>query len=390
MKTLYFDCGMGAAGDMLTAALLELLPDPEAFLAEFRALGIPGVEIRREAMSKCGIGGTHVTVTIDGDEESEGAQYHGHHKHTDIGEIMRFIESVPLPEKVRHDAAEVYKIIAGAESSVHGCAVENVHFHEVGSIDAMADVLNVCMLMHLLAPEKVYASSINVGGGTVKCAHGMLPVPAPATEFILRGIPTYSGEIKSELCTPTGAALLKYFVDEFGEAPVMTVSMAGYGTGKKDFAVLNAVRAMLGETERQHDEVLELSCNIDDMTAEELGFAMERLFEAGALDVWFTAIGMKKCRPGTMLSCLCRREQRDDILRCIFKNTTTLGVREHVCTRHVLSRAAAQQDSGIGTVGIKRASGWGVSRQKAEYDDLVKIAKETGMSLMEIKKLINN
>ena len=279
--------------------------------------------------------------------------------------------------------------IAAAESSVHGCAVENVHFHEVGSTDAMADVLNVCMLMHLLAPEKVYASSINVGGGTVKCAHGVLPVPAPATELILRGIPTYSGEIKSELCTPTGAALLRYFVDEFGDAPTMTVSMAGYGTGKKDFEVLNAVRVLLGETERQHDEVLELSCNIDDMTGEELGFAMERLFETGALDVWFTAIGMKKCRPGTMLSCLCRREQRDDMLRCIFKNTTTLGVREHVCARHVLSRAAAQQDSGIGTVGIKRASGWGVSRQKAEYDDLVKIAKETGMSLMEIKKLTN-
>ena len=178
-------------------------------------------------------------------------------------------------------------------------------------------------------------------------------------------------------------------MDEFGDAPVMTVSMAGYGTGKKDFEVLNAVRVLLGETERQHDEVLELSCNIDDMTGEELGFAMERLFETGALDVWFTAIGMKKCRPGTMLSCLCRREQRDDILRCIFKNTTTLGVREHVCARHLLSRAAAQQDSGIGTVGIKRASGWGVSRQKAEYDDLAKIAKETGMSLMEIKKLIN-
>ena len=389
MNALYFDCSMGAAGDMLTAALLELYPEKEKFLAEMNRVFDGKAVVSAAADTKCGVIGTHITVTIDGDEESEGAQYRDHHRHTDIGEIMRFIESVPLPEKVRHDAAEVYKIIAEAESSVHGCTVKNVHFHEVGSIDAMADVLNVCMLMHLLAPEKVYASPINVGGGTVKCAHGVLPVPAPATEFILRGIPTYSGEIKSELCTPTGAALLRYFVDEFGDAPVMTVSMAGYGTGKKDFEALNAVRVLLGETERQHDEVLELSCNIDDMTGEELGFAMERLFETGALDVWFTAIGMKKCRPGTMLSCLCRREQRDDILRCIFKNTTTLGVREHVCARHVLSRAAAQQDSGIGTVGIKRASGWGVSRQKAEYDDLAKIAKETGMSLMEIKKLIN-
>ena len=389
MRALYFDCSMGASGDMLTAALLELYPEKEKFLAEMNRVFDGKAVVSAAPDTKCGVTGTHVTMTVDGDEESEGAQYRDHHRHTDIGEITRFNESVPLPEKVRHDAAEVYKIIAEAESSVHGCAVENVHFHEVGSIDAMADVLNVCMLMHLLAPERVYASPVNVGGGTVKCAHCVLPVPAPATELILRGIPTYSGRIKSELCTPTGAALLRYFVDEFGDAPVMTVSMAGYGTGKKNFEVLNAVRVLLGETERQHDEVLELNCNIDDMTGEELGFAMEQMFEAGALDVWFTAIGMKKCRPGTMLSCLCRREQRDDVLRCIFRNTTTLGVREHACARHVLSRTAAQQDSGFGTVRTKRASGWGVSRQKAEYDDLVKIAKETGMSLMEIKKLIN-
>ena len=280
-------------------------------------------------------------------------------------------------------------MIEEAESRAHGMPVEEIHFHEVGTMDAIADVTAVCLLMNRLAPDEVVVSPIHVGSGQVRCAHGILPVPAPATAFILRDVPTYGGPVQGELCTPTGAALLRYFVDEFGDAPVMTVSMAGYGTGKKDFEELNAVRVLLGETERGHDEGLELRCSNGDMTAEELGFAMERLFETGALDVWFTAIGMKKCRPGTMLSCLCRREQRDDILRCIFKNTTTLGVREQVCARHVLSRAAAQQDSGIGTVGIKRASGWGVSRQKAEYDDLVKIAKETGMSLIEIKKLIN-
>ena len=160
MKALYFDCSMGAAGDMLTAALLELYPEKEKFLAEMNRVFDGKAVVSAAADTKCGVIGTHITVTIDGDEESEGAQYRDHHRHTDIGEIMRFIESLPLPEKVRHDAAEVYKIIAEAESSVHGCTVKNVHFHEVGSIDAMADVLNVCMLMHLLAPEKVYASPI--------------------------------------------------------------------------------------------------------------------------------------------------------------------------------------------------------------------------------------
>ena len=411
MRTLYLDCGMGAAGDMLTAALLELLPDPEGFVKELNALGIPGVEYVREDAVKCGIGGTHMSVRIHGEEESEEMlrhhhehehhhehthEYdhdhgeHHHHQHSGLHDIEHIVRGhLHLPQQVQDDVLAVYGLIAEAESHAHGMPVEEIHFHEVGTMDAIADVTAVCLLMNRLAPDEVVVSPIHVGSGQVRCAHGILPVPAPATAFILRDVPIYGGTVQGELCTPTGAALLRYFVDEFGDAPVMTVSMAGYGTGKKDFEVLNAVRVLLGETEKEHDEVLELNCNIDDMTAEELGFAMEQLFAAGALDVWFTAIGMKKCRPGTMLSCLCRREQRDDVLRCIFRNTTTLGVREHVCARHVLSRTAAQQDSGFGTVRTKRASGWGVSRQKAEYDDLVKIAKETGMSLMEIKKLIN-
>ena len=326
--------------------------------------------------------GTHITVTIDGDEESEGAQYRDHHRHTDIGEIMRFIESVPLPEKVRHDAAEVYKIIAEAESSVHGCTVKNVHFHEVGSIDAMADVLNVCMLMHLLAPEKVYASPINVGGGTVKCAHGVLPVPAPATEFILRGIPTYSGEIKERAVHPNGRGAAQIFRGRVRRCAGDDRQHGGLRTGKKTLRVLNAVRVLLGETERQQDEVLELSCNIDDMTGEELGFAMERLFETGALDVWFTAIGMKKCRPGTMLSCLCRREQRDDILRCIFKTMTATAAARGMC-----SAGRRRQDSGIGNGRHQARIQLGRFPGRRPSMTTLKIAKETGMSLMEIKKV---
>lgn len=389
MKTLYFDCSMGAAGDMLTGALLELYPDKDGFIARMNSI-LAGRAVMSAAPDvKCGVTGTHVTVLIDGEEEHEGAEYRHHHHHTCISEIIGFISSADVPEKVRRDAVNVYRIIAGAEGHVHGRPVENVHFHEVGSIDALADVLSVCLLMYLLAPERVCASPVNVGGGTVKCAHGVLPVPAPATEYILRGIPVYSGEIKSELCTPTGAALLQYFVSDFGPMPAMRVTAAGYGTGTRDFKVLNAVRVLMGETQEQSAEVLELSCNIDDMSAEELGFAMDELLSAGALDVWFTAIGMKKCRPATMLSCLCREDQREAIVRCIFKNTTTLGVRDRSCRRHTLERSSYVKDGPDGPVSFKCAEGWGVRREKPEYEDMAKIARETGRSLLDIKKKLN-
>lgn len=389
MKTLYFDCSMGASGDMLAGALLELYSDTDGFIARMNSI-LAGRAVMSAAPDvKCGVTGTHVTVLINGEEEHEGAEYHHHHRHTGISEIIGFISSADVPEKVRRDAVNVYRIIAGAEGHVHGRPIENVHFHEVGSIDALADVLSVCLLMYLLAPERVCASPVNVGGGTVKCAHGVLPVPAPATEYILRGIPVYSGDIKSELCTPTGAALLRYFVSDFGSMPAMRVSAAGYGTGTRDFKVLNAVRVLMGEAQEQSSGVLELCCNIDDMSAEELGFAMDELLSAGALDVWFTAIGMKKCRPATMLSCLCREDQREAIVRCIFKNTTTLGVREKSCRRHTLERSSYVKDGPDGPVSFKRAEGWGVLREKPEYEDMAKIARETGKSLLEIKKEFN-
>ena len=214
MKSLYIDCGMGAAGDMLTAALLELHPNKDDFLSRLNA-ALNGKAVVSAAQDiKCGIVGTHVSVKINGDEE--GAQLHRRHRRTSIGEVLNFIAALELPEKVKNDAGGVYKLIARAESEVHGEAMENIHFHEVGSLDALADILSVCMLIYELNPDKICASPVNVGSGTVECAHGILPVPSPATEKILHGVPVYSGEVKGELCTPTGAALLKYFVQNFG------------------------------------------------------------------------------------------------------------------------------------------------------------------------------
>ena len=333
--------------------------------------------------SKCGIIGTHVTVLINGDEEGE--KTHHHHEHTSITEIMAFIDSVPLDEAIRENAKKVYSIIAEAESRVHGHPMENVHFHEVGSLDALADVLSVCALMHELAPERILASEVNVGSGTVRCAHGVLPVPAPATELILRGVPIYSRQIKSELCTPTGAALLKYFVLKFGAMPTMQVENVGCGTGKKDFKCANVVRAFIGETANDGEEIIELACNLDDMTPEELAFAMEELFSLGALDVYFTSIGMKKSRPGVKLTCMCREKQREQMLECIFKHTTTLGVREYACKRYELGRSEKAVRTQDGEVRVKISSGYGVVREKAEYEDLAAIARKSGKTIAQIR-----
>lgn len=383
MRTLYIDCSMGCAGDMLTAALLELHPDKDDFLRRMNAaLGGKAV-LSASPDSKCGLRGTHVTVLINGDEEGEATRHH--HEHTSISEILSFIDSVPLEVKVREDAKKVYSLIAEAESRVHGHPIENVHFHEVGSLDALADVLSVCTLMHELAPERILASEVNVGSGTVRCAHGVLPVPAPATELILRGVPIYSGKIKSELCTPTGAALLKYFVWKFGAMPTMQIENAGCGTGKKDFECANVVRAFIGETANDGEEIIELACNLDDMTPEELSFAMEELFTLGALDVYFTSIGMKKSRPGVKLTCMCRERQRKQMLECIFKHTTTLGVREYVCKRYELGRSEKTVRTQDGEVRVKISSGYGVVREKAEYEDLAALARKSGKTIAQIR-----
>ena len=236
MRTIYLDCNMGAAGDMLTAALLELHPDPDDFLRRFNSLGIPGVWAVAEPSVKCGIMGTHVKVTVNGEEETsadvgrsghEHGHNHEHHHHSDMHEIEHLIGSLPVSEKVCADALAVYRLIAEAESRVHGRPVDQVHFHEVGSMDAVADIVGVCMLMEELGAERVLASPVHVGSGQVRCAHGVLPVPAPAAAHILKGVPVYGGGIRGELCTPTGAALLKHFVTAFGAMPVMIVSAIG-------------------------------------------------------------------------------------------------------------------------------------------------------------------
>ena len=400
MKVIYLDCSMGAAGDMLMAALYELLEDKQAFLDMMRSLGLPGIEISAEPAVKCGITGTHMKVLVHGSEEldalhdhlhehaHEHSHDHEHHHHTGLHEIEHLLSHLDLPQTVRDDALAVYRRIAEAESKVHGRPVDQIHFHEVGTLDALADVVGVCLLMHLLAPEKVYASSVHVGCGQVKCAHGILPVPAPATALLLSGVPIYGGAIQGELCTPTGAALLTHFVTKFGELPAMRLLKSGYGMGTKDFPAANCVRAMLGETDAPTEEILELSCNLDDCTGEAIGFAMERLLDAGALDVYWTSVGMKKNRPGILLTCMCRPLDREKMVELLFRHTTTLGVRESAFRRYTLSRESKTIQTPDGDIRVKVSTGYGVAREKPEFEDLAKIARKTGKSLSELQRSI--
>ena len=392
MKTLYLDCSMGAAGDMLAGALLELVPDPDATVAELNAFGIPGVMYKRETLSKCGIAATHLSVTVAGHEEHEAHHHHEHHhhEHRSLAGVLHVIGHLKLEPSVREDVIKVYESLAAAESRAHGKAVGEIHFHEVGALDAIADIAAFCHLLRHIAPDKIIASPIHIGSGTVNCAHGVLPVPAPATAFLLEGVPTCSdGVIVGELCTPTGAALIKNFAASFGPQPLMTVRSIGYGAGRKDFPRANVVRAMLGESasdESGDGEIFELNFNVDDMTGEELAFASERIFAAGARDVSFAPVVMKKGRPGQRVSVMCAAEDRADVVKAIFVHTSTLGVRETHCRRYTLERkieTVALPDGS--TVRRKIASGYGVRRAKWEADDLAAFARTKGISLAEAK-----
>ncbi len=411
MKILHFDCSMGAAGDMLSASLLELFDNKEDILSRLNALGIPHVRFEAERSVKCGVTGTHLSVFVHGQEETaqephqhdhahdhehehthehthehphEHAHDHDSHAHRSPTDIARIVNTLDVPERVRDNILAVYDSIAAAESAVHGVPVEEIHFHEVGSLDAVADVTAFSYMMDLLSPDRVTASPVHVGSGQVRTAHGILPVPAPATALLLTGIPIYGGSVRGELCTPTGAALLKYYVNSFGDMPVFSPEKIGYGMGKKDFAAANCVRAFLGGSAEQTEEMFSLSCNIDDMTPEAVGFACQVLRDAGAPEVYTAGVNMKKDRPGVVLTVICRPEQRVEMARLMLRHTSSIGVRETALRRYVLRREIKTVDTPFGPVRKKISSGYGILREKYEHDDLARIAKERGCSLGEI------
>lgn len=413
MKTLYIECVMGAAGDMLTAALLDLLSPEEqqAFLEQMNQL-LPGVQMQVHPAQKCGVQGLHVHVLVNGEEEHshthehehphdhvyehghdhphEHEHGHGYHHHATMAWVEHTIQETGLPPEVKEQALEVYRTIAQAESAAHGCPVDQVHFHEVGALDAVADVTAVCLLLHILAPEKIVASPVHLGSGQVRCAHGILPVPAPATAYILQGVPAYTGTIRGELCTPTGAALLKTFAQSFGPMPVMVTEKVGIGVGNKDFEAANVVRVFWGcdaeQEQKKKEQIVELRCNLDDMAGEAIGYASELLLEAGALDVYTAPIQMKKSRPAVLLCCLCRPSEQDKLTQLMLRHTTTWGVRASVMDRSVLTTRIVPVKTKYGVVRVKQGAGYAIKKCKVEYGDMAAAAAQAGVELVRVER----
>jgi uncharacterized protein (TIGR00299 family) protein len=412
MKTLYLECAMGAAGDMLTAALLELVNDKADFLKQINSIGIPGLKVGMESVVKCGINGTHIRVSINGIEESADANIlkyshknlnkHSHkhihhnllhkHSHTSFEKIENIIACLSVSKKVKDNTLSIYRMIAEAEASAHGTSVERLHFHELGNADAVADIVGVCMLMESLAPQETIASPINVGSGFVQCTHGVMPVPSPATAYILQDIPIYSGNTHEELCTPPGAAIIKHFAKRFEQIPKMRVQKIGYGMGTKDFESVNCLRAFLGETENSkngiNDRIAQLQCNLDDMTGEAVGFAVNLLLQEGALDVFSVPIQMKKNRPAVLLTCICSEYKAHFFAELILRYTTTFGVRLTVCDRYTLKRKILTKQTLFGNIRIKTGEGYNIKKFKPEYDDIAEAAHLNNISFGEVNDAV--
>ena len=408
---------MGAAGDMLAGALVSLLSkeEQESFIKMINNIGVDGVKVSLSDDAKCGIVGKHFKVEIDGVEEHshdvhehehhhEHEQEHGHHHehgdghndndnhghhHHGTGPFPKELGAVAEKLDCPNDIQKVYELLAEAEAKVHGKDVSEIHFHEVGMKDALIDIASVVYLMNKLKVDKVVVSPVNVGFGKVKCAHGILPVPAPATAELVKGIPTYAGRFEGELLTPTGAALLKYYADEFSYQPLMNVIKCGYGTGNKNFESANVVKAVLGEVtdELISENVIELNCNVDDMSAEDMAYATMTLIENGAKDAFVTPVIMKKGRSGMLLTVLCSAIDKERFVSLIFKHTSTIGIRVKETERIILNRHEETVHTKLGDVRVKYSEGYGVKREKPEFEDLRKLAEENNISVAEARKI---
>ena len=415
---------MGAAGDMLAGALVSLLSkeEQESFIKMINNIGVDGVKVSISDDAKCGIVGKHFKVEIDGVEEHshdvhEHEHHHEHHEHHHehgdghndndnhghhhhgTGPFPEELEAVTekfnniLADDVaivgQSDIKGVYELLAEAEARVHGKDVSEIHFHEVGMKDALIDIASVVYLMNKLKVDKVVVSPVNVGFGKVKCAHGILPVPAPATAELVKGIPTYAGRFEGELLTPTGAALLKYYADEFSYQPLMNVIKCGYGTGNKNFESANVVKAVLGEVtdELISENIIELNCNVDDMSAEDMAYATMTLIENGAKDAFVTPVIMKKGRSGMLLTVLCSAIDKERFVSLIFKHTSTIGIRVKETERIILNRHEETVHTKLGDVRVKYSEGYGVKREKPEFEDLRKLAEENNISVAEARKI---
>jgi uncharacterized protein (TIGR00299 family) protein len=380
MKLAYFDCFSGISGDMTLGALLDAGCDLAQLRAELRGLQVPGWELFAEKVWKNGMAATWARVKTEDQQ-----------RHRPLSAILQILRDSKLASPVRDRASAIFRRLGEAEACVHDVPVEKIHFHEVGAVDAIVDIVGACIGFHMLGIEKFACSPLNVGGGTVKMTHGVLPVPAPATANLLQGKPTYSNGVQRELVTPTGAAMVAILCDSFGPQPSMSVSAIGYGAGAADLeGQPNVLRMMIGEaTERTvpgyDEEITIIEANLDDMNPQIYGYFLEKALASGALDVFTTPVQMKKNRPGTLLTVLCQPADAQTLMTLIFAETTTFGVRTHAAQRRVLPREFVKVNTSYGEVRIKlsRVNGR-ILHVAPEYDDCCKLAEEKNVPLQRV------
>jgi uncharacterized protein (TIGR00299 family) protein len=372
MRIAYFDAFSGIAGDMTVAALLDAGADARALSAGLDSLST-GARFRVEKVKRAGIAATHFAV------EHEDQKKHRHLPH-----IVKTIADAALPDRAKADAVKVFETLGAAEAKVHGVPVEKVHFHEVGAVDSICDIVGACLGLELLGVDEVWCSAINTGSGTVEADHGLMPVPAPATALLLEGKPVFAHGPQTELTTPTGAALMAALARGFGPMPAMRLERTGLGAGTKEFAAHpNVLRVLLGEASgaRECVAVAVLEANVDDSTPEVLGYAMEELLAAGALDVTLQPVFMKKQRPATLVQVLAALEDRERLAAVLMRETSTLGVRWWAADRMVEERRLVEVETGYGVVRLKVAASGAAS---PEFDDCRALARKTGKPLMEV------
>jgi len=387
MKILYYDCFSGISGDMHLGAMIDLGVDPDHLIAELKALNLEGYEIRISTDQRKGISGTRVDVVLHSDIDSQ---------HRNLDDISRIINEAELDQAVKNRSIMMFTKLAEAEAKIHGKKIDEVHFHEVGAVDSIVDIVGAAICLEYLKPDRIMASEVELGGGFVKCTHGTFPVPAPATAEILKGVPVKTGAVQFESTTPTGALILACNVDEFGSMKRLKIQKTAYGIGQADLDIPNVLRVFLAEgiSEDKDSTELEkawiLECNIDDMNPEMYGFVMDTLFDLGADDVFLTPISMKKARPASKLSVLCTEEMKESMIESLLTQTTTLGVRSYQVEKTMLQREFSKLQTSYGEVTIKTGIFKGEKlKYKPEYEDCVRLAREHGIPVNQIYQEIS-
>ena len=391
-KVLYYDCFSGISGDMNLAALLDLGVPEDYLRAKLTELGISGYTLEITRSSKMGIHGTRVDVKLHDDYHSHEHESHHDHSHRNLHDITHIIKDSSLSDDVKTTALAIFTKIAEAEAKVHGTTVDNIHFHEVGAIDSIVDIVGAAICLDWLKPSKIIALPIELGGGFVKCAHGTIPVPAPATLELLQGFAVKTGTVQFETTTPTGAAILSTMSTPSGERTLFTGGKIGYGIGHRDLEIPNVLRVILADDASiaQSESLILLECNIDDMTPELIGYAMETFFKQGALDAWCTPIIMKKGRPAITLSVLCDTGRERTLTEAVLRETTTFGLRRAEVSRKTLDRAERKITTSLGDVRFKAGFIDGVKiKEKPEYEDCRKIAESKNIPLRDVIDIVN-